>query len=81
MKGDVVCRAAFDLILGNIRARVMGIALMLDVAVMHADDRAADPSGFRVPAHAITDFERVAHNGLDGLGIVPSGAIMRPCRH
>jgi hypothetical protein len=34
-----------DLILRNVGVRVMGIALVLDIAHMHANDRAADPFG------------------------------------
>jgi hypothetical protein len=44
------------LILRNVRARMMGIALVVDVMGVHPDDRAADAPGLGIPAYAITRF-------------------------
>jgi hypothetical protein len=35
----------------------MGIALVLDIAHMHANDRATDPFDLGIPTHAITDLK------------------------
>ena len=52
---------ALDLILRNVWARMMGVAFDLEIASMHADDRAADTAGLGIPAHAIMDLEAVRH--------------------
>ena len=57
VEGDMVSLGALDLILRNVGARVMGITLVLDIARMHANDRAADPSSLGIPTHAIADLE------------------------
>ena len=49
--------AALDLVLWIVRARMMGIALDLELAGMHAGDRAADAPRLGIPAHAIMDLE------------------------
>ena len=41
----------------------MGIALVIDIAHMHANDRATDPSGLGIPTHAIADLEGFGHDG------------------
>jgi hypothetical protein len=40
---------------------MMGIAVDLEIAGTHADDRAADTSGLGIPAHAIMDLEALGH--------------------
>jgi hypothetical protein len=56
------CRSgALDLILRSVRARMMGVALVIEVAGMYADDRAADAAGLGIPAHAIMDLEALRH--------------------
>ena len=40
VEGDMVSLGALDLILRNVGVRAMGIALVLDIAHMHANDRA-----------------------------------------
>ena len=52
---------ALDLILRSVRTRMMGVAVDLEIAGTHADDRAADTSGLGIPAHAITDLEALRH--------------------
>jgi hypothetical protein len=35
---------------------------VLDIAHMHANDRATDPSGLGIPTHAIADLEGFGHD-------------------
>jgi hypothetical protein len=62
VEGDVVGLDALDLISRNVGVRVMGIALVVDIAHMHANDRASDPSGVGIPTHAIADLEGFGHD-------------------
>ena len=57
VEGDMIRFAALDLVLWIVRARMAGIALDLELACMHAGDRAADAPRLGVPAHAIMNFE------------------------
>jgi len=57
VEGDMIGLAALDLVLWIIGARMVGIAFDVELASMHADDRAADTSGLGIPAHAIMDLE------------------------
>ena len=61
VEGDMIGLAALDLVLWIVRARMVGIALDLELASMHADDRAADTAGLGIPAHAIMDLEALRH--------------------
>ena len=61
MEGDMVRLAALDLVLRIVCARMMGIAFDLELASMHADDRAADAPRLGIPAHAIMDLEGLRH--------------------
>jgi hypothetical protein len=62
VEGDMVSLGALDRILRNVGVRVMGIALVLDITRMHANDRATDPSGLGIPTHAIADLEGFGHD-------------------
>jgi hypothetical protein len=42
VEGDMVGLGALDLILRSVRARMMGVTPVIEVAGMDADDRAAD---------------------------------------
>jgi hypothetical protein len=53
----MVSLGALDLILRNVRARMMSIAFVINVAPMYSDDRAADAPGLGIPAHVIADLE------------------------
>lgn len=59
--GDVIRLAALDLVLWIVRARMVGVAFDLEMARVHADDRAADTAGLGIPTHAIMDLEAVRH--------------------
>ena len=61
VEGDMIRLAALDLVLRSVRARMMGIAAVIEVAGMHADDRAADAPRLGIPAHAIMDLEALRH--------------------
>jgi hypothetical protein len=61
MQGDVVCFVARDLVLRIICAGMVRIALVIHILGMHFHYRAADPAGFRVPAHVIANFECLVH--------------------
>ena len=63
VEGNMVGLGALDLILRNVGVCVMGIALVVDIAHMHANDRATDPSGLGIPTHAITNLEGFGHDG------------------
>src|SRR4051794_40097877 len=53
--------AAPDLILRRVGRGAMRVALVVEVARMNPDDRAADVTGFRVPLDPITDLEFFSH--------------------
>jgi len=61
VEGDMVGLGALDLILRNARTRMVGVAPVIEVAGMHADDRAADAAGLGIPAYAIMDLEALWH--------------------
>jgi hypothetical protein len=61
VEGDMVGLGALDLILRSVRARMMGVTLVIEVAGMYADDRAADATSLGIPAHAIMDLEALRH--------------------
>jgi len=54
-------RAAPNLILRIVLTGVMSVSLVLNVPYMDFDDRAADASSLRVPAHMVADFEFLGH--------------------
>ena len=56
VEGDMIRLAALDLVLWIIRARMVRIAFDLELACMHAGDRAADPPRLGIPAHAMKFF-------------------------
>ncbi len=49
--------AALDLILGSVRAGIMRVALIVEIAGMNPDDRASDEPGFRIPLDPIADLD------------------------
>ena len=57
VEGDMIRLAALDFVLWIVRACMVGIAIDLELAGMHAGDRAADAPRFGIPAHAIMDIE------------------------
>lgn len=61
VEGDMIRFAALDLVLWIVRARMMGIAFDLELASMHAGDRAADAPRLGIPAHSIMDLEGLRH--------------------
>jgi len=63
VEGDMLGLAALDLVLRIVRARMVGVAVDLELAGMHADDRAADATGLGIPAHAIVNLEAFRHGG------------------
>ena len=61
VEGDMVRLAALDLVLWSVRARMVSVTFDLELASMHADDRAADTPRLGIPAHAIMDLEVLGH--------------------
>jgi hypothetical protein len=61
VEGDMVGLGALDLILRSVRARMMGVTLVIEVAGMYPDDRAADATSLGIPAHAVMDLEALRH--------------------
>jgi hypothetical protein len=62
MQGDVTGFIAFDFVLRLIFAGVMDVTLVIHVFSVNAHDLTANPAGFRIPTHAIADFEPLAHS-------------------
>ena len=61
VKGDMFGLAALDLVLRGVGARVVRVAVDLEIACMDPNDHAADAPGLRIPAHVIADVEYVLH--------------------
>jgi len=61
VEGDMVGLVALDFVLWSVCARMVGVALDLELASMHADDRAVDTPSLGIPAHAIMDLEGLRH--------------------
>ena len=59
VKGDVLGLAALDLVLRRFRARMVRVAVNVEIARMDANDRAADAPGLGIPAHMIANLEIV----------------------
>ena len=62
VEGDMIRLAALDLVLWIVRARMVRIAFDLELASMHAGDRAADAPRLGIPAHAIMNLEVLRHD-------------------
>jgi hypothetical protein len=52
---------AFDLILRRVGARVVSVALIVEVMRVDPNDRAADAPGLRVPTDSISNFVPFSH--------------------
>ena len=52
MRGNMIGLADFDFILRRLGSRMMGVALVVEITRMHADDLPADAPGFRIDAIA-----------------------------
>jgi hypothetical protein len=65
MGRDVIGLVASDLILRIILRRVMGMALVIEVAEVDGDDGSRYPAGLGIPAYMIADFKFPSH------GVVP----------
>jgi hypothetical protein len=61
VQSDMIRFVAFDLVLWIVRARVVDIALVVNIPRVHAHDATADPAGFGIPADVITDLEYLRH--------------------
>ena len=57
----MISLAAFDLILRQVGARVMSVALKVEVMRVDPNDRAADAPGLRVPTNSISNFVSLSH--------------------
>jgi len=63
VRRDVIGLVAPDLVLRISLGGVVRVSLVVEIAGVHADDRAADTAGFRVPGDVIADFEFGWHGG------------------
>jgi hypothetical protein len=59
---DMVGRGALDFIDGIVGTGTVNVAVPVDVVPMHFYHFSAHPSGFRIPADAITDLKRLDHD-------------------
>jgi hypothetical protein len=57
VEGNMIGLVALDLVLWIIRARVMDITFVVHVPGVQANNMAADPASFGIPAHVIARFE------------------------
>ena len=64
MGGDMIGLAALDLVLRQLGAGTMNVALVVEVACMNPNDCAADATGFRVPLDPISNFELFSHESF-----------------
>ena len=55
VEGDVLGLAALDLVLRRFRARMVRVAVNIEIARVDANDRAADAPGLGIPAHIFHD--------------------------
>jgi hypothetical protein len=60
MQGDMDRLFTFDFVLRLVFAGVVDVAFVIHVFGVHAHDFAAEPAGFRIPAHAIANLEALA---------------------
>ena len=56
MRGDVIGLVAADLVLRPLRAGMVGMPLVVEVAGMHLGDVPADVARLRVPADVVADL-------------------------
>jgi len=85
--GDMIGLAALDLILRRLGARVVCVALVIDILRMDPDDPAADAPGLRIPSDLIPDLESAAVLGISEGGSLSAlfaatsrpGALWRLC--
>jgi hypothetical protein len=56
MQGDVIGPIALDFILRFIRACMVNVTFVGDVASMHFHDFSMHPIGLRIPAHVIANL-------------------------
>src|SRR5690348_7010664 len=61
VRRDVIGLVALDLVLRIVWRRVVRVPLVVEIARMNLDDRAADVSGFRIPGDVIPDLEFRLH--------------------
>src|SRR5581483_6077941 len=66
---NMIGLVALDFVLGILLAGVVRVSLVVGVAGMHLDDRAADAPGLGIPGHVVADLEFSAHG---------AGTVFRP---
>src|SRR3569832_1917178 len=64
VQGDVAGLVALDLVLRVVRAGVVRIPLVVDVGVVHFDDRTTNTPNHENPAHVVTDFVSLHANSF-----------------
>ena len=62
VKGNVLGLAALDLVLRRFRARMVRVAVKIEISRMDVNDRAANAPGLGIPTHMIAGFELVFHD-------------------
>jgi hypothetical protein len=61
VSGNMIGFVAFDLILRRVGARVVNVALIVEVMRVDPNDRTADAPGLRVPTDSISNFVPFSH--------------------
>src|SRR6185503_5264857 len=62
VQSHMIALVALDLILRVVLARMVYVALVGHILLMHPDDPAADVTGFRVPRDVIANLECLCHH-------------------
>ena len=70
VEGDMLGLAALDLVLRRFGARMMRVAVNIEIARMDANDRAADTPGLGISAHMIADLEFAFHEHSARSGVL-----------
>jgi hypothetical protein len=78
VQGDVVGLVAFDLVLRLVPARVVDVALDLDVPRVHAQDMAAHAAGLGIPAHVVADPKGLSGRLRHGTSMRGDAGLFQP---
>lgn len=61
VQGNVIGLIALDFVLWFVRAGVVNVTFVVDVALVHLHDFSTHAPRFRIPAHVVADLESLGH--------------------